>query len=90
MERVSLLDPILLQSSLTNQNPPKPIKLNWFKFDLLNFAFNIALPLGILIIILFMLKGRYHAKKNREAQATKTKKAEAKMGETALGKGMGL
>ena len=61
--RVSLVDPILYQSSYINETPKIPLsKTFWKKFNLLNFIFNILLPLGIIIFVLFVLKDRYQTK----------------------------
>ena len=63
MSRVSLVDPLLYQSSYVNPHPTKPIILRfWQKFNFLNCFFNLLLPLFVLIFILFMLKQRYWSK----------------------------
>lgn len=64
MNRVSLVDPVLYQSSYVNPNPQNPIKINfWKRFNFLNFLFNILLPISVIILIMFILKGRYWNKK---------------------------
>ena len=65
-QRVSLLDPLLYQSSYINPNPEKPIKINfWKKFNFGNFLFNIAIPIFIFIFILFVLKDKYLLKQHK-------------------------
>lgn len=72
-KRVSLIDPLLYQSTYINPDPPKPLKINfWKKFNPWNFFFNIALPIFIFIFILFVLKEKYLSKRNRLA-TNKTK-----------------
>ena len=64
--RVSLIDPLLYQSSYVNLNPKKPTKINfWKKFHFWNFLFNIAIPIFILVFVLFVLKEKYLSKKLR-------------------------
>ena len=71
--RVSLIDPLLYQSSYINPNPPKPIKINfWKKFNIFNFMFNIAIPLIVLIFVMFVLKDRYLSKKQRKTKNHKS------------------
>lgn len=68
-KRISLMDPMLYQSSFANPNPPKPLKLNfWKKFNIYNFICNIVLPIFVLIFVLFMLKSKYLSKKHRTFQ----------------------
>ena len=65
-QRVSLLDPLLYQSAYINPNPPKPLKINfWKKFNFWNFLFNIAIPMFVFIFVLFVLKEKYLSKKNK-------------------------
>lgn len=60
--RVSLIDPMLYQSTYINHD--STIKTNfWKKFSLINFIFNILLPISIIIFVLFVLKDRYMTKK---------------------------
>lgn len=62
--RVSLIDPLLYQSNYINPNPPKVVEINfWKKFNVYSFLFNIALPISVLIFVLFVLKDRYQSKK---------------------------
>ena len=66
--RVSLMDPMLYQSTYINPNPQKPLKINfWKKFHLLNFLFNIAIPIIIFIFVLFVLKGKYLSKLQKKS-----------------------
>ena len=72
--RVSLLDPLLYQSSYINPNPEQPIKLNfWKKFNFWNFLFNIAIPIFILIFILFVLKDKYLSKQQKVINKSENK-----------------
>ena len=65
--RISLIDPILYNSTYINPHPPKIIKINfWKKFDFLNFMMNIGIPLTILIFVLFILKAKYINKLQRK------------------------
>lgn len=68
-QRVSLIDPMLYQSSYINPNPPKPIKLNfWKKFNVYSFLCNIAIPIIVIIFVLFVLKDKYLSKKRQDAE----------------------
>ncbi len=61
--RVSLIDPLLYQSTYINPNPVKPVTINfWKKFNPLNFMINIGIPLAVFIFILFILKDKYLSK----------------------------
>lgn len=61
--RISLIDPILYQSSYINRNVKPPVEINfWKRFNLLNFIFNILLPIAIIVFVLFVLKDRYITK----------------------------
>ena len=63
MNRVSLIDPLLYQSSYVNNNTGPSIWDHfWKKFNLLNFIFNIIIPVTIVIFILFVLKEKYMTK----------------------------
>ena len=67
--RVSLVDPMLYNSTYINPNPPKPVKINfWKKFNFYSFLFNILLPVAVVVFILFMLKYRYWAKRRKDQQ----------------------
>lgn len=67
--RISLMDPMLYQSSYINPNPPKQLKINfWKKFNIYNFMCNILMPLLFIIFISFMLKAKYLSKKHRLTQ----------------------
>lgn len=69
VNRVSLMDPMLYQSSYINPNPPKKLKINfWKKFNIYNFMCNIFIPLFVFIFIAFILKGKYLSKKQRLTQ----------------------
>jgi len=61
----SLIDPLLLTSEYINRDPVgKPFKIDfWKKFKLLNFIFNIVVPLFALIVVAFILKSKYLAKR---------------------------
>ncbi len=60
---VGLFDPMLYQSSYANLNPTPVITLNfWKKFSLLNFLFNIGIPIMVIIFVAFVLKARYLSK----------------------------
>ena len=73
-KRVSLIDPMLYQSSYINPNPVKPIKLNfWKRFNGWNFSFNVLIPILIFIFILFVLKEKYHSKKQKKDTCPKDK-----------------
>jgi len=67
--RVSLIDPMLYQSSYVNRNT-KTLFINtfWKKFNLLNFILNILLPITIIIFVLFVLKGKYVSKLKMKQQ----------------------
>jgi hypothetical protein len=66
--RVSLIDPLLYQSTYINPNPVKPLKINfWKKFNFLNFIINIGIPLSILVFVLFVLKDKYLSKLRKSA-----------------------
>lgn len=70
--RVSLIDPMLYQSTYINPNPVKPIKLNfWKRFNIWNFLFNVVIPIFILVFILFVLKEKYHSKKQKQQNISK-------------------
>lgn len=61
--RISLIDPILYQSVYINKDIKPPVEINfWKRFNLLNFIFNILLPIAIIIFVLFVLKDRYMTK----------------------------
>jgi heme/copper-type cytochrome/quinol oxidase subunit 2 len=67
--RVSLIDPMLYQSSYINKNST-PITNNfWKKFNLLNFIINILLPVAVIIFVLFVLKARYQKKQNDKSSS---------------------
>lgn len=71
-KRVSLIDPMLYQSTYINPNPVKPIKLNfWKRFNIWNFLFNVVIPIFILVFILFVLKEKYHSKKQKQQNISK-------------------
>ena len=75
-KRVSLIDPILYQSSYL-KSPEVPIGLTfWKKFNVFNFLFNICLPIFIVVFVLFVLKGRYFKKirQSSKEKAIKIKK----------------
>lgn len=61
--RVTLIDPMLYQSTYVNNQIYRPIDF-WKKFHFWNFLFNIVIPIIVVVIILFILKRRYiHHKK---------------------------
>ena len=64
--RVSLVDPMLYDSSYVNKNPLPSITTTFRKkFNLFNFVLNILLPCVIIVFVLFVLKDRYVTKKNK-------------------------
>jgi hypothetical protein len=61
--RVSLVDPMLYQSTYVNSTPKSSVQINfWKRFSLLNFILNILLPIFIIVFVLFVLKERYLSK----------------------------
>lgn len=73
-QRVSLIDPLLYQSTYINPNPPKPLKINfWKKFNIFNFMFNIAIPIAVLIFVLFVLKEKYLSKIQKKSNKNHSK-----------------
>jgi K+-transporting ATPase A subunit len=59
-KRVSLIDPILYQSTYVNK---APIINFWKKLNIFDIIFNIILPLSVIVFVLFVLKDRYSTKK---------------------------
>jgi len=78
--RVSLLDPMLYQSTYINPNPPKVVKINfWKKFSPLNFMINIGIPLAVFIFVLFILKEKYLSKLQKTTNKKKITNNESNM-----------
>ncbi len=72
--RISLIDPLLYKSTYINQNPSRPLKINfWKKFNPLNFTINILIPLSIFIFVLFILKSKYLSKLQKDDNLGKGK-----------------
>lgn len=64
--RVSLIDPLLYNSTYINQqNTPSVKTVFWKNFSFINFILNILLPISIIVFVLFILKYRYYMKKTR-------------------------
>ena len=65
--RPMLIDPLLLNSShLYPKDPPPPAwKAIWDRLDWQYLLLNVIIPLGSLLVLIFILKRRYHNKQKR-------------------------
>jgi len=69
-KRVSLIDPILYQSTYVNK---APIINFWKRLNIFDIIFNIILPLSVIVFVLFVLKDRYSTKKRLRLNKTYSK-----------------
>jgi hypothetical protein len=62
-KRVSLIDPLMHESSYINRtDTPSLFSRFYKKFNLVNFSLTIILPLCTFIAFIFVLKNRYNMK----------------------------